>query len=474
MLAGMHRFSQRSLTSKATGRLLLVLATVAGLLAIAFMVAPVASDATDSIGVVCPLGAPDANDASQCAYTVVQFVPGVYVPAADPIPARCPASTDPFIVVGDLCKELGAQAEELPCSTGQIQVTIVIPAEDRTAEVCFDALPKLDPVPAMPPMCNGLPFEGAAAGCGTETRRAVLYPAIEATATCPQGGTNTAVASTCQLEISAVFVNGSYVAATATTPATCNAVPTSVAAEDCLVIISPAISLDYQALEKGSCAGQPATVNLGLGQVPTEGNDVIVGTPGDDVIPGFGGDDVICGGGGNDIIWGQAGNDTIYGDDGDDKLRGGDGIDTLLGGDGADDLGGGRDNDRLMGDAGDDVALRGGTGNDTIDGGDGDDLLIAGNGGSDNVRGGAGNDVLVTGGPRPDSVHGDDGNDVVKGNKGADVLTGGAGDDEIRGGHQADTIDGGLGTDICNGGTTDTAVIEADTATNCETITQVP
>lgn len=233
------------------------------------------------------------------------------------------------------------------------------------------------------------------------------------------------------------------------------------------LIASLAVFASQTAQAQSSCAGRAVTVDLALGQLPTSGDDVIVGTSGSDFIAASSGDDIICGGGGADQIWGQAGNDTVYGGDGDDKIRGGDGDDELRGGPGADDLNGGRDDDAVYGEAGADTKVRGGTGDDIVDGGDGDDVLVAGNGGADTVVGGAGNDVLVTGGPRPDTVIGGPGNDVLKGHKGADSLFGEAGNDELLGGAQPDTLDGGSGFDTCNGGS------ELATATGCEVTSNV-
>lgn len=74
-----------------------------------------------------------------------------------------------------------------------------------------------------------------------------------------------------------------------------------------------------------ACAGRPATVNIGAGQQPTAGDDVIVGTPGNDVIVAGGGNDVVCGGDGNDVLKGGGGNDRLLGGGGVDKLIGGGG-----------------------------------------------------------------------------------------------------------------------------------------------------
>lgn len=223
------------------------------------------------------------------------------------------------------------------------------------------------------------------------------------------------------------------------------------------------------------CGSQVATVNLALGEQPTSGPDVILGTPGDDVIVAGEGDDIICGLGGNDTIWGGPGNDWIYGGPGDDRLRGGPGDDYVSGGDGVDDQAGGTGDDQVFGGPGNDRLVRGGTGNDYVSGGDGDDALVAGNGGEDEVFGGHGDDK-VTGGPRPDRVAGGSGDDEVKGHKGADTLWGGWGDDVIFGGPQPDTIYGGFDDDTCNAGTTggDPPAPESDVASECAVITGVP
>lgn len=80
-----------------------------------------------------------------------------------------------------------------------------------------------------------------------------------------------------------------------------------------------------------TCGGRPVTVNIGLGQLPTEGNDVVLGTAGNDSINGGGGDDVICGGAGNDVLTGGNGNDTLYGGAGNDVIAPGNGTDVARG-----------------------------------------------------------------------------------------------------------------------------------------------
>jgi len=218
------------------------------------------------------------------------------------------------------------------------------------------------------------------------------------------------------------------------------------------------------------CLGMVVTVDLGAGELPTAGNDVILGTDDADVIAAGEGDDVICAGAGDDQVWGQAGDDLIYGGDGDDRLRGGDGNDNVHGEAGQDNLAGGRGDDVVLGGSGDDPLIRGNTGNDVLNGGAGDDQLVSGNGGEDIVRGGAGDDFLL-GGPRPDVLEGGRGNDVLRGLGGADVLRGGDVFSDFYNTYGADSLFGSDGNDIldagsegiCNGGP------GTDTATTCGT-----
>jgi len=70
--------------------------------------------------------------------------------------------------------------------------------------------------------------------------------------------------------------------------------------------IGPPISLPASAsqsestLNQARCDGKPATVNIALGEVPTDDSDVVLGTDGDDDIHGDGGDDFANGGDGTD------------------------------------------------------------------------------------------------------------------------------------------------------------------------------
>lgn len=109
------------------------------------------------------------------------------------------------------------------------------------------------------------------------------------------------------------------------------------------------------AIAARKCRGEFATVDLALGQSPTDGDDVIVGTAKDDVIDGGAGDDLICGWGGADSIVGGPGNDTIYGGKGEDSMQGNNGDDIIVGGAGSDSMRGGRGSDTCRGAQGRDI-----------------------------------------------------------------------------------------------------------------------
>ncbi len=170
------------------------------------------------------------------------------------------------------------------------------------------------------------------------------------------------------------------------------------------------------------CNNEEVTVNLALGDVPTDGDDVILGTDGPDVIEAGAGSDTICGGDGDDTINAGAGDDTVLGGLGDDTINGSGGDDVISGDKGADIINGDSGNDEL----------RGNKGNDTINGGSGLDLLV-GSSGNDELRGGKASDTL-------------------KGGTGSDTLKGGNADDDLSGGNGADVLDGGVGIDNHNGG----------------------
>lgn len=134
------------------------------------------------------------------------------------------------------------------------------------------------------------------------------------------------------------------------------------------------------------CFGQPVTVDIGQGETPTSGDDVIFGTPfadvidagdGNDLVCGFGGDDMIDAGGGNDIVLGGPGDDRINGEGGGDLIGGGPGNDVIRGGALGDFIVGQAGDDDLFGEGGDDL-IGGGDGSDDLDGGLGADLCHGG------------------------------------------------------------------------------------------------
>ena len=151
---------------------------------------------------------------------------------------------------------------------------------------------------------------------------------------------------------------------------------------------------DLEPIPPSTCHGRAVTVDLSRGELPTEGDDVILGTPQRDVIDALGGNDRVCALGGADVVVGGPGRDRIDGGRGADRLYGGDARDVIIARAGADWVDGGRGRDRISGNQGDDV-LRGGPGHDTVVAADGDDW----------VRGGAGLDQLV-GGPGIDFADG--------------------------------------------------------------------
>ena len=224
-----------------------------------------------------------------------------------------------------------------------------------------------------------------------------------------------------------------------------------------------------------TCNGLSVTVDIGAGDSPTSGADVILGTAGNDVINGLGGDDTICGmegsdvinaGNGNDWVDAGPGNDTVEGGNGDDEIYGDSGVDILNGGPNDDEIFGEAGGDFINGNSGDDL-LDGGDGVDQLRGGSGDDVINTGSGGNRGtglvVTGGAGNDI-ITGGPGTDEIRGESGNDTILGGDDSDSLFGGGGndivngqdgDDILRGNGSRDTVLGGEGNDDMDGGDSD-------------------
>jgi len=198
-----------------------------------------------------------------------------------------------------------------------------------------------------------------------------------------------------------------------------------------------------------TCDGQVVTVDVASGDLPTNGDDVILGTTGPDTIDAGDGNDIVCAGDGDDVVTGGDGNDTLIGGNGNDRLTGDDGDDTIMGQQGSDVLRGGPGSDVLEGGAAAD-RLFGGIDDDTLRGGAGDDYL-GGFGGIDGITGGDGNDIIF-GGFGADNIAGGDGDDVIRGLVGDDVITGGNGNDEIFGDRGNDTLDGDAGNDTMRGG----------------------
>lgn len=142
------------------------------------------------------------------------------------------------------------------------------------------------------------------------------------------------------------------------------------------------------------CFGYGVTVDLGKGERPTDGNDVILGTSGDDTINAGRGDDVVCAGDGNDRVRGDFGDDLILGEGGRDRIWSGPGNDAVAGGTGRDRIRAGRGSDLVFGEGGRDT-LWGGPGDDELLGGGGNDRLDGGSG-ANALQGGTGVDSCVS------------------------------------------------------------------------------
>jgi hypothetical protein len=126
--------------------------------------------------------------------------------------------------------------------------------------------------------------------------------------------------------------------------------------------------------------------------IPTSGDDSIVGTNGPDTIDGLAGNDTIAGLINADSLVGNSGDDFLSGGNGDDTLDGGDDNDYLLGGAGTDLF--------LGGDGADTLDGSGGGTNETLDGGAGDDYIFAGPATGTIITGG-GTDIVDISGYTP-------------------------------------------------------------------------
>ena len=98
-----------------------------------------------------------------------------------------------------------------------------------------------------------------------------------------------------------------------------------------LMLLGAVVTAPTQANAQPTCRNKPITVDLATGDMPTSGDDVILGTSGDDAINALAGNDTICGLGGNDVINGGDGNDFISGGAVNDTLNGRAGNDVILG-----------------------------------------------------------------------------------------------------------------------------------------------
>lgn len=273
----------------------------------------------------------------------------------------------------------------------------------------------------------------------------------------------------------------------------------------------------FTGLAQSTCNGQAITVSIGLGQLPTSGNDVILGTPGKDTIAAGAGNDRVCGLGGDDVISTGTGSDWVDAGGGNDVVIPSDGYDTVLGGSGTDTLDfsaqtaavnidlavttqttspgtglitiggfenvvGGSGNDTLRGDAGNNVIV-GGPGNDVLNGRDGVDTVSYAGAPSgitlsltlfdQQNTGGAGFDTVgefenVTGSGYGDHISGLVGPNVLIGLGGNDVLSGMDGPDKLYGGPGKDTLNGGPGKDFGDGGS------GKDSATSVEKKKNIP
>lgn len=185
-----------------------------------------------------------------------------------------------------------------------------------------------------------------------------------------------------------------------------------------------------------TCLGRAVTVNLGLGELPTGGDDVILGTPGADTINAAAGNDFVCGLAGNDKIDGGDGNDLVDAGAGNDSVR------QVEGDDGA----------------------KGGSGTDTISYAGAAAPIKLSLALATEQSTGAGLDI-VTG---FENAVGGSLADLILGNAGANKLLGTAGGDTLKGLAGTDTLVGGKGRDTCDGGT------GKDTAATCEVKKSIP
>jgi Ca2+-binding RTX toxin-like protein len=93
-------------------------------------------------------------------------------------------------------------------------------------------------------------------------------------------------------------------------------------------------AINANALKPTECAGISLTrvVVIANGDVPSNQNELILGTPASETINGGGGADCILGGAGDDNLQGGNGKDVLMGGPGNDAINGGGGADVCYGG----------------------------------------------------------------------------------------------------------------------------------------------
>lgn len=236
-----------------------------------------------------------------------------------------------------------------------------------------------------------------------------------------------------------------------------------------------------------TCNGKPVTVSIALGQQPTDGDDVILGTSGNDSVNAGLGNDTICGLGGNDYLVGGPGNDVILGGDGDDVMLPGAGVDSAYGEGGTDTVsyadldtpatvGGNPQGGVIYNPAGCSSGLI------VVCGAAGIDVLSGPGKGPlpERFAGSRFDDVITLGPPTNPSMSGrttvafgGDGNDTITGSDAAETLIGGAGQDTIDAGGGNDTInvrDGAVDTVGCAAGVDTVTADRADVLAACEKV----
>lgn len=229
------------------------------------------------------------------------------------------------------------------------------------------------------------------------------------------------------------------------------------------------------------CDNKKVTVSLALGQQPTDGDDVILGTPGNDSVNGGKGDDTICGLAGNDFLAGGPGNDKILAGDGDDIMQPGTGNDTAYGEAGNDTLSYGDLTTPSAG-APNGVTYKPYTncnpsGTDVCGAGGNDNVSATGQPGPERFAGSRFDDEIVMFFSSTRTAFGDAGNDNIGGSMYDDTINGGSGSDTINAGAGNDNVqvrDGEVDQVNCDIGTDTVTADRGDQVTGCESILLPP